>query len=97
MKLNGPKLRRKREDGGLTIEGVVAIVRKQKQRITIGTVSNAENSKSITPGNAKKICDALDVEIADYRMPLEAEDAPGKGGRRSRATKKTLSNPTRVA
>jgi hypothetical protein len=99
MKLDGPKLRRKREDGGHSIEDIVEIVRRhQRKKITVGTISNAENSKSILPANAKKICTALGVEISEYRLPMEGnDDAAGKGGRRSRTAKRSLQNSSRVA
>jgi transcriptional regulator with XRE-family HTH domain len=97
MKLDGVRLRRERERQGLSQTDVVSLVKKAKQKITVGTVSNAENGYDVYPRNAKKICDALKVEIEDYQLPMEGDDGSRKGNPRSRQAKRSLQKSARVA
>ena len=98
MKLDGTRLRQKRHAEGWSLDDVVSAVRKARKQITVGTVSNAENGHEIHPGSAKKICDALGVEIRDYMLPMEGSDHEArKDNSRSRSTKRSLSKSARVA
>lgn len=45
----------------------------QKCRLSLMTISNAENEKELYPATAKTICDFYELDLADVMLPIECE------------------------
>lgn len=94
MKLDGMKLRRERESKGLN---QTQVAKKCKPRTTVVTISNAENGRDLYPSTAKRICDALNIELKDVMLPMEDNSDAREDDPRSRSTKRSVSKSTCVA
>lgn len=64
MKLNGAMLRDARDRKGLT-QGEVA----EKLKMSIATVSSAENGNDIHQSTGVRLCDFLEIELAKVVVP----------------------------
>ncbi len=49
----------------------------KKSKLTITTISKAENEFDVYPGTGEKICRALNVALADVVIPEEERNAKG--------------------
>lgn len=67
MKLYGIKIKTKRLRRGWT-----QTILSKKARVGIVTVSRAESGVSISPTNAMRICNVLDMDLGEVMRPLES-------------------------
>jgi transcriptional regulator with XRE-family HTH domain len=70
MKLNGAKLVMARYRKGWHQRDVA-----NATGLTSVTISNAETGKSVDPRTGKKICEALEIDLADVVLAEEDGDA----------------------
>jgi transcriptional regulator with XRE-family HTH domain len=68
MKLDSKKVITARFKRGLSQSQVA-----KKCRLSLMTISNAENEKELYPATAKTICDFLDLDLAGVMLPIEGE------------------------
>jgi transcriptional regulator with XRE-family HTH domain len=72
MKLNSAKLVTARHRKGLNQTQVA-----QKSGLTVTTISKAENGHDVYPITGKKICQVLNIDLAEIVVPSVEQQAGG--------------------
>ena len=72
MKLDGPRVKRLREDKGWS---QTKLGSKCRPRVSVVTICKAEAGNDVYPDTAARICAALEIAIEEVRLPVEGDDA----------------------
>jgi transcriptional regulator with XRE-family HTH domain len=72
MKLNGTRLINARHQKGLNQRAVADAC-----GVSLVTISNAEHGKEVYPATGKKICEFLEIDLAETVLPVQEREGDG--------------------